>query len=107
VVGLQSPGLRWALRNYQNLTFVDQLPAQSQPSVVITQEEKQPQLAASYRGEGFLWYQYTDWSLMLNSEYLPWFTQHKATQQKTSLVVWVRTDIFPDAQDSSAPVAQP
>jgi len=107
VVGIQSPALRWALRNYRDLTYVDQLPAQSQPSVVITQKEQQPQLAASYRGEGFLWYQYTDWSSMLSSEYLPWFIQHKATQQKTSLVLWVRTDVFPDGQASAAPAAQP
>ena len=63
--------------------------------------------AASYRGEGFVWYQYTDWSTLLNSEYLPWFTQHQAPVEKTSLILWVRTDIFPDAQNSSAAAAQP
>jgi hypothetical protein len=101
VMGVSSPALRWALRGYSKAIFTDQLETGVQPSIVITEQEKEPALAAAYRGEGFLWYQSTNWSLMLSTEYLPWLVQRQAPLQKSSLVLWVRTDIFPDFQNSS------
>jgi hypothetical protein len=107
VVGVQSPALRWVLRDYEKVAFTDQLAGDIQPSVVITQQEEQPKLAASYRGEGFLWYEYTDWSLMLDSEYFPWWVQRISPQQKVSLIMWARTDIFPDSQGNITTAPQP
>ena len=101
VMGVSSPALRWALRGYSKAIFTDQLETGVQPSIVITEQEKEPALAAAYRGEGFLWYQSTNWSLMLSAEYLPWLVMRHAPLQKSSLVLWVRSDIFPDFQNSS------
>ncbi len=102
VLGVPSPALRWTLRNYAQTTFTDQIASGVMPAIVITPQEKEPGLAASYRGEGFLWYQTIDWPIMLDSEYLTWFVQRQAAQQKIGLVLWARTDLFPDFQAGSS-----
>jgi hypothetical protein len=107
VVNIDSPALRWLLRSYVKLSFTDQLAIQSQPAVVITRQEDQPELAVSYRGESFPWYGYTDWSLLINSEYFPWLIQRKSPEQVSTFVVWARTDIFPDSQNLTQGESQP
>jgi hypothetical protein len=94
VAGYPSPSLRWALRNFPNTKFLDQLAVGLNPSVVITSQPR-PELAAAYRGQGLVWSQIPQWSLILPSEYIPWVMYHTAPVQKNSIYLWVRTDIFP------------
>lgn len=106
VSGIKSPGLRWALRYYPKTQFVDRLAVGLNPSVVITAQD-QPDLAAAYRGQNLVWSQVPEWSLMLPAEYLPWLVYHTAPVRKTTLFLWVRTDIFPGGSfaipDATAP----
>jgi len=102
VVGIQAPGLQWALRRFPNLLFTPTLGVGTQPSVVITVKETQPVLAATYRGDGFILAQQPEWSLILPTEYLPWLVYHTAPQQTQSIILWARADLFPGGTLSPA-----
>lgn len=73
---------------------MDHLSVGLNPAVVIT-AQPQPELAASYRGQSLVWSQTPEWSLMLPPEYLSWLVYHAAPEQKSTMYLWVRTDIFP------------
>jgi len=95
VVGIQSPGLQWALRSFPKPVFTTALQAESMPSIVITAKESEPSLAASYRGNGFILYQQPDWFHFQPMDYLPWFLYHTAPQINQSVILWARADLFP------------
>jgi hypothetical protein len=95
VVGIQSPGLEWALRRFPKPLFTSSLAPGLMPSVVITTKETQPTLAASYRGSAFDLTQTPNWSNLLPSEYLPWIIYHRAPQVTQSVILWARADLFP------------
>jgi len=95
VVGIQSPGLEWALRQFPKPLFTSTLEPGGMPSIVITAKETQPSLAASYRGDAFVLSQQPDWSLILPTEYLPWFIYHTAPQETQSVILWARADLVP------------
>jgi hypothetical protein len=94
VVGIQSPGLEWALRQFPKPLFTSSLAPGVMPSIVITTKETQPTLAASYRGDAFDLTQQPDWSVVLPSEYLPWIIYHSAPQATQSVILWARADLF-------------
>jgi len=95
VVGIQSPGLEWALRQFPKSLFTTTLAPGVMPSIVITAKATQPTLAASYRGDAFDLTQQPDWPLILPTEYLPWFIYHTAPQTTQSVILWARADLFP------------
>lgn len=102
VAGVSSPALKWDLRDFDHVTYVDQIPAGvDAPVVIAPQQEQQPALAASYQGEGFVWYRSPNWSLAISSDWLPWIMFRKIQEQDTSLILWARTDLFPGGNASS------
>jgi hypothetical protein len=90
------------LRNLTEARFSDQLGVGSQPSVVITGQEQEPALAASYRGESILWLEEPDWQAMSAFDKLNWIAYHRGPQKQTSLILWARTDLFPDLSGNQA-----
>ncbi|MCL4560456.1 MAG: hypothetical protein M1281_07575 [Chloroflexi bacterium] len=95
VDSIQSPALRWALRNMPNATFVNNLGlGSSKPPIVITPKEEEPALSASYRGESFVWEQSPDWSQLSIISQLEWLAYRQAPVTSTSLILWARTDLF-------------
>jgi hypothetical protein len=94
VVGSPTPSLVWDLRNFPQARFVNQLSTGSQPSMVITMDEKQPNLTAAYRGQSFIWGVSPDWNALDIFGQLNWLVFHTTPDQNNSLVLWVRTDIF-------------
>ncbi len=95
VVGIKSPGLEWALRQFPGTIFTSELAVGTMPSIVISPQQTEPSLAASYRGDGFDLLQQPDWSLFLPDEYVPWLIFHKAPQRSQSVILWARVDLFP------------
>ncbi|HPH94890.1 MAG TPA: hypothetical protein PKW33_01345 [Anaerolineaceae bacterium] len=91
--GIESPSLKWALRNYA-LVEVDMLPANQMPSIVISPVQEQPVLAAAYRGQGLVLSEQPGWPLMVSSDFLPWLVAHDMPQNQTQVILWVRNDLF-------------
>lgn len=107
VVGLQSPGLEWALHQFPGTIFTSSLAAGTKPSIVITEQKVEPSLAASYRGDGFELLQQPEWSLLSPDQYLQWIIYHSAPQQVQKVILWAREDLFPGGSLSTTPNQTP
>lgn len=98
VVGVDSPGLKWLLRNHQAVQYVDSLAADQKPSLVITPVQTSPLSSASYTGQDFSWRQSPAWSLMLPREWMEWLFFRAAPFEREAIVLWVRSDLFAGAE---------
>lgn len=94
VAGVQSPALRWALRDIREVTLVDYLPVEAQASVVITQQQDSLSLVNPYRGQDFSWDEQVQWSAMKLEDWFVWLLARQAPTSQSTIVVWARTDIF-------------
>ncbi len=103
VVGIDSPSLRWALRDVRQLSFVNYLPQTTQPAIVITPDQQTINISNSYRGQDFVWTRGPAWTVFLDAEWLRWFMQRQSPTEKTTLILWARTDLFPGGAIQPAP----
>ncbi len=101
VVGVDSPALRWLLRDYVGVRFVDVVPAGTSPSMIITPVEQQPQLAASYSGQDFNLEQSANWHALAEDDWSRWWVVHTTPVTNRAVILWVRTDLFPGAAKAS------
>ncbi len=97
VVGVDSPALRWQLRDYVGARFIDVLPAGLSPSMLITPIQEAPKLAASYTGQDFILEQVPAWNVLIKSDWKSWWVVRKAPFNNNLLILWVRSDLFPGA----------
>ncbi len=96
VEGIESPALRWALRDYRQVQFVTTTASASAPALVITDDKPSPELAETYRGQDFVLAVNPTWQMSFD-EWLQWVAFKTVPVSKTILVLWARTDLFPDA----------
>lgn len=90
------PSLRWALRDFSSVQYVYVLDQSSSPSVVIAPEDQpEPSLALSYRGEGIAWRGYPFWQEGLTQNWIPWVVFRRIPIRIERLTLWARSDIFP------------
>jgi hypothetical protein len=102
VVGLDSPSLRWLLRDWEVKEANAISPADS-PALVIAPQGVELNLSATYRGEDFVWYQSPAWDEALPEEWLRWFVYRQIPQQKESIVLWARDDLFFNNETAPSP----
>jgi hypothetical protein len=95
VVGLDTPSMRWALRDEQNTRYVDYLPGGSTPPIVISTSEEQPKGSTAYRGQDFTWSETPDWGGLAQGDWLTWLLWRKSPYQTSILTLWARIDLFP------------
>ncbi len=96
IVGVDSPALEWLLRGHE-LSVVRSLDASAAPAMVISTDANDPQLAAGYRGQSFVWRQKPAWSEARFVDFLRWTAFHDLLQNSETLIVWVRSDLFLDS----------
>ena len=96
VASVNTPSLRWALRDFANARFVSEPPVSELPSVIITRQDQQaPTLSASYRGQDFAWWKFPGWPGALPPEFIPWLTFREGPTQDQQIILWARSDLFP------------
>ncbi len=94
---VDTPSMHWVLRNYPQAQFTADLEIGELPSVIITrQEDEAPQLNTAYRGQDFVWWQQPGWSGVLPTPILRWFTFREAEIKNETVILWARSDLFPD-----------
>lgn len=103
VIGLSSPALHWELRDWNNVNFVDQIPPDAKPSLVVTQDQKSLSLGASYTGQSFALGQLVNWSKTQPANWLNWFMFRTAIYDQDIVVLWVRSDLFPGSGPETTP----
>jgi len=96
VEGVESPALRWALRDYVNVKFVTSTASNASPAMLITIDKPSPELAETYRGQDFVLEVTPNWQMSFD-EWLQWVAFKKVPVSKTMVVLWARADLFPDA----------
>jgi hypothetical protein len=93
---VDSPSLRWALRNFSEARFSTEIPAGEMPSVIVTRQAAEaPALTAAYRGQDFVWWVHPGWEGPLPDEFVKWLTFRKAALGYEYVILWARGDLFP------------
>src|SRR3990170_955392 len=93
---IDSPALRWALRDYSQVKYVTSTASASSPAMLITGDKPSPELAETYRGQDFVLEINPSWQMSFD-EWLQWAAYKKVPVSKTMVVLWARADLFPDA----------
>ena len=102
VVDTQSPALRWALREFEGVSYVADLPVNAQPAVVITGKDFNMEQTAPYRGQDFYLWEKPFWDLLMGRDWLVWSVYRTALTDNQQIILWVRTDLFPGGDESAA-----
>ena len=98
VSGIESPALRWALRDW-NVTYSAAPTLSGTPSFVIASDKlSAPELTSAYRGQDFTWRGYPSWDISLPADWLRWAMSHSVARGEEKIVLWTRSDIFVDAR---------
>ncbi|MBG0788538.1 MAG: hypothetical protein H0S79_25910 [Anaerolineaceae bacterium] len=95
------PGLRWLLRDDPKVEFVSYPAPQSEPGILITSDQEIPEIAGGYRGQDLVWESRPVWSGMRAFDYVGWLLTRDAPVITENVIIWVRTDLMPDAQFSN------
>lgn len=99
------PSLRWTLRDFSPVQYVDVLDQSSSPSVVIAPEDQpEPSLALSYRGESFAWRGYPFWQEGLTQNWMQWVVFRRIPIRIERMTLWARSDIFPGGIPSTGSI---
>jgi hypothetical protein len=99
LLGLESPALQWLLRGRVVLpvTVLDVLQA---PPIVISPQVDSLDLSVPYRGQDFVWRKAPSWDLLTVPDWVRWSVFRKLPGDSEIVIVWVRSDLFPDARES-------
>ena len=108
VVLVDSPALKWALRNFPNAHFETTLSFTESPPVVITLKgDEEPKLAEKYRGQDFVWRLYPGWQGAFPPNFINWLAFRQAPLTQDEIILWARTDVFPGGVSDSTGSAIP
>lgn len=101
LAGVDSPALRWLLRDY-DLTLLSFLAPGATPALVIT-PEAQLGLTAAYRGQDFAWYRWPNFSTSSARDWGNWYLFRRMGVQTQNIILWVRSDLQLGSQSPAAP----
>ncbi len=100
--------LRWMLRKFPAAGFNEYLAPEEAPAAVITSETSQdPRLSAFYRGQSFSWSFSPNWSGDLPENLQRWWIFRDAPTISDNLILWLRSDIFPEDLSSASEFLPP
>jgi hypothetical protein len=96
VVVSAAPSLRWALRDWERISFRSDLAAEALPALVIQPGDlPPPSQSAAYRGQDFGWWVYPGWEGGLPADWPDWLVFRAAPERRVQLILWARADLFP------------
>jgi len=102
LVRVDSPALRWSLRDWE-VKEADALLPTDTPPLVITALGVELKQGVAYRGEVFSWRCTPAWDQAQSSDWLRWFVFREMTQQKEEIVLWARSDLFFGNETGASP----
>jgi hypothetical protein len=105
---VDSPALRWIVRDFSQASFVSSLGEDLFPSVLISlDEEPYIRQTAAYRGQDFNWRQSPGWGGAIPEDWTRWLTVREAPLLPQKIVLWARADLFPDETEAVQEETQP
>lgn len=101
-IRIESPAMYWLLREFpaiehsaDSTDLVD-----NSPSLILTHaDDSHPQLAASYRGQDFVWQVTPDWGNLTFVSFFGWLTSRTVPMSYENVILWSRSDLFPGGTD--------
>lgn len=97
-INIESPALYWLLREFPAPEETDSStnPLGISPSLILTDaDDNQPQLAASYRGQDFVWWVTPEWGNLVSIDFFGWLTSRRIPMSYKHVILWGRGDLFP------------
>jgi hypothetical protein len=92
-----SQSLRWLLREVNDVRYVSELEPSNLPAIIITPADGADlSQTMSYRGQDFLWSTNPNWTGALPQPLWPWVASRQAATRRESIVMWARSDLFPE-----------
>jgi hypothetical protein len=96
VVTSPKPSVRWALRNFSQVRYLDVLGVGELPAAVISPgEDVSPKFSVAYRGQDFGWSVWPAWQGALPPNWPGWLAFREGPQNTDQIILWVRGDVFP------------
>jgi hypothetical protein len=99
--GLTRDGIAaWLVRDFQNVTFADDIDgARAAKVVIMTQEavSEHPELGGSYVGQGFALVNSWSFTSLNGLDFIPWWFQRKVRTAPVPMelvTLWVRLDVY-------------
>jgi hypothetical protein len=94
-----SPALFWLFRDWQ-VHQVSDLAPDATPELIIS-PTGDLSLSAKYRGEPLVLHEAADWGKASSADWLKWFMYRQMPLLKDNVILWVRSDLMLDSQDTS------
>ena len=100
IAGVDSPALRWLLRDWEVTSLPDASLGAATPMIVISDSKSiQTSIAKSYRGQSLSWRVTPLWDHGLLADWLRWSILHEFPKDEEKIVLWTRSDVFIDSQN--------
>jgi len=100
VYNLQSSALDWSLKDQQTSKSLS-LPAATEPEMLISSSVEQLALEEAYTGQAFVLTQTPLWEDLTLVDWLRWYVTHRAPTIDESIILWVRSDLFPGYENNA------
>ena len=99
ILNENSPALHWLFRDWQ-VQDASLLAPDSTPALIITPSGNLS-LSVKYRGEPLVLYETGAWDKASSSDLLKWFIYRQLPLQQVSVILWVRSDLMIDSQNTA------
>jgi hypothetical protein len=98
---VDTPSMRWVLKNIEGAVFASSLGADENPLVVITREDDSVGSRQTYyRGQDFGWWESPGWGGALPWEPTLWVINRDGVVITEKVVLWARVDLFPEEPEA-------
>jgi hypothetical protein len=95
IVNVDSDALKWALRNFDNLSTEQIFNPHASSSIVITPANYLIEAKDEYRGQNITWSIQPDFADMTLQDWAKWAIFRTAPQKNTDLILWAKNSLFP------------
>ena len=99
ILNEDSPALHWLFRYWQ-VQDVSVLAQDATPALIITPSGNLS-LSVKYRGEPLALLETAAWDKASRSDLLKWFVYRQLPVQQNDVILWVRSDLMLDSQDTA------
>jgi hypothetical protein len=97
---VDAPALQWALRRHP-LTLASAFDSQATAPFIVTPLKPETAFLEAYRGQDFALSADPAWETLTATDWINWLTSRTTVAGQEWVVLWVRNDLFLDAQDKS------
>ena len=101
LAGVDSPALLWALRDWPVTVLPDANLFGSAPALLIASDQVlSAEIESNYRGQDLSWSLSPMWDQGLFGDWMRWSILHEFPKSDEKIILWVRSDVFVDSQNS-------